>query len=156
FSSYEYWGRAASLTHTSIDGKSDVALMNNVRIYYFPGGQHGTGAFPPAKNQTAQNLITPVDYAWSMRALLLALDAWTKGSAEPPASQYARIADGTLISPGKVNFPKIPNVNFPTTVHEAWRVDYGPQFKSKGLITNEPPRVGKAFPVMVPQVDADG
>jgi hypothetical protein len=35
-------------------------------------------------------------------------------------------------------------------------VDYGPQFKSKGLVLNEPPRIGKAFPVMVPQVDADG
>jgi len=156
FSSYEYWGRAASLIHISVDGKTDIAMMDNVRIYYFPGGQHGTGAFPPAKNQTAQNPITPVDYVWSMRALLLALDAWVKNNTQPPVSQYAHIADGSLISPAKVNFPKIPGVTFPTTLHEAWRVDYGPQFKSKGLIANEPPRIGKAFPAMVPQVDADG
>ncbi|MEP7336582.1 MAG: alpha/beta hydrolase domain-containing protein, partial [Acidobacteriota bacterium] len=156
FSSYEYWGRAASLIHTSVDGKSDAPMMGNVRIYYFPGGQHGTGAFPPVKNQTTQNRNTPVDYAWSMRALLLALDAWAKDNAQPPASQYAKLADGTLAAPGNVNFPKIPNVKFPLTVHEAWRVDYGSQFKSKGLIANEPPRIGKAFPVMVPQVDADG
>jgi hypothetical protein len=156
FSSYEYWGRAASLIHISVDGKSDIAPADNVRIYYFPGGQHGTGAFPPAKNQTAQNRITPVDYVWAMRALLLALDAWVKDNTQPPVSQFARIADGALVSPNKVNFPTIPGVSFPTTVHEAWRVDYGPQFKSKGLVANEPPRVGKAFPVMVPQVDADG
>lgn len=155
FSSYEYWGRAASLIHTSIDGKSDMPLMDNVRIYYFPGGQHGTGAFPPVKNQ-AQNLITPVDYAWSMRALLVALDAWVKDNAQPPASQYARLADGSLTTPAGVNFPKIPGVVRPLALHEAWRVDYGPQFKSNGLIANTPPRVGKAFPVMVPQVDADG
>lgn len=155
FSSYEYWGRAASLIHISIDGKSDAPLMENVRIYYFPGGQHGTGAFPPVKNQ-AQNLITPVDYSWSMRALLLALDAWTKDNTTPPISQYAHLADGTLTTPSKVHFPKIPGVNFPLTLHEAWRVDYGPQFKSRGLITNQPPHIGKAFPVMVPQVDADG
>jgi len=155
FSSYEYWGRAASLISTSIDGKSDAPMMDNVRIYYFPGGQHGTGQFPPVRNQ-AQNLITPVDYSWAMRALLLALDAWAKDGAQPPASQYAKLADGTLASPANVNFPKIPNMKFPLTVHEAWRTDYGPLFKSKGLVANEPPRIGKAFPVMVPQVDADG
>ena len=142
FSSYEYWGRAASLIHTSVDGKSDIGLMDNVRIYYFPGGQHGTGAFPPVKNQTTQHRATPVDYAWSMRALLLALDAWAKDNTQPPASQYAKLADGTLAAPGNVNFPKIPNVKFPLTLHEAWRVDYGPQFKTKGLVANEPPRIG--------------
>jgi len=156
FSSYEYWGRAASLIHTAVDGKTDAPMMDNVRIYYFPGGQHGTGPFPAGKSQAAQNRTTPVDYSWSMRALLLALDAWAKDGAQPPASQHAKIADGSLALPKDVNFPKIPNIKFPLTVHEAWRVDYGPEFKSKGLIANEPPRVGKAFPVMVPQVDADG
>lgn len=43
FSSYEYWGRAASLIHTSVDGKTDALLPDNVRIYYFVGGQHGQG-----------------------------------------------------------------------------------------------------------------
>ena len=32
-SEYEYWGRAASLIHTTIDGKADAPLMDNVRIY---------------------------------------------------------------------------------------------------------------------------
>lgn len=155
FSSYEYRGRAASLIHTTPDGKSDMPLMDNVRIYYFVGGQHGPGPFPPVKNQT-QNLTSPNDYTWAMRALLLALDAWAKSGTTPPASQYAHIADGTLVSPQAVNFPKIPGLEFPRAVHEAWRVDYGPQFKTRGLITNEPPRIGKAFAVMIPQVDRDG
>lgn len=156
FSSYEYWGRAASLIHISVDGKSDVPMMDNVRIYYFPGGQHGTGPFPPVKNQAAQNRTTPVDYSWSMRALLLALNAWATDGVAPPTSQYAKLSDGSLALPKDVRFPKIPGVKFPLTVHEAWRADYGPEFKTKGLIANEPPRIGKAFPVMVPQVDADG
>jgi hypothetical protein len=155
FSSYEYRGRAASLIHTTVDGRSDAPLADNVRIYYFVGGQHGPGPFPPVKNQT-QHQTSPVDYSWSMRALLLALDAWVKENKMPPPSQYARLADGALALPSAVNFPKIPGVKFPLTLHEAWRVDYGPQWKTKGIITNEPPRVGKAFPVMVPQVDADG
>ena len=154
-SSYEYWGRAASLIHTSVDGKSDAAMMDNVRIYYFPGGQHGTGPFPPVDNLSA-NLRTPVDYSWSMRALLLALDAWVKDGQTPPPSQYPKIADGTLALPRDVRFPKIPNVRFPLTVHGAWRVDYGPEFRMKGLVAKEPPTVGKPFPVMVPQVDSDG
>ncbi|MFN8004325.1 MAG: alpha/beta hydrolase domain-containing protein [Acidobacteriota bacterium] len=154
-SSYEYWGRAAALIHTAIDGKADAKLLDNVRIYYFPGGQHGTGPFPPVKNQTQQR-NTPVDYSWGMRALLLALDAWTKNGTAPPPSQFPKLADGSLALPANVSFPKIPGVKFPLTVHEAWRVDYGPEFKTKGLIAYEPPRIGKAFPVMVPQVDADG
>jgi len=155
FSSYEYWGRAASLIHTSVDGKTDALLPENVRIYYFVGGQHGPSQFPPNKNQT-QNLTSPNDYSWSMRALLLALDAWAKDGTAPPPSRYAKIADGSLVSPQAVNFPKIPGINFPRTIHEAWRVDYGPEFKTKGVIANEPPRIGKPFPVMAPQVDQDG
>ena len=155
FSSYEYWGRAASLIHTGVDGKTDAALPDNVRIYYFVGGQHGPGQFPPNKNQT-QNLTSPNDYSWSMRALLVALDAWAKDGTAPPPSQYAKIADGALVDPQAVNFPKIPGVNFPRAIHEAWRVDYGPEFKTKGIIANEPPRIGKPFPVMAPQVDQDG
>lgn len=155
FSSYEYWGRAASLIHTTVDGKADAPLPDNVRIYYFVGGQHGQGSLPPGRNQT-QHLTSPVDYSWSMRALLLALDAWAKENKTPPPSRYARIAEGALVKPSAVNFPEIPGVKFPLTLHEAWRVDYGPQWKTRGIITNEPPRLGKAFPVMVPQVDADG
>jgi hypothetical protein len=155
FSSYEYWGRAASLIHTSVDGKTDAALPDNTRIYYFVGGQHGPGRFPPDKNQT-QNLTSPNDYSWSMRALLVALDAWAKDGTPPPPSRYAKIADGALVSPQAINFPKIPGVNFPRAIHEAWRVDYGPEFKTKGIISIEPPRIGKPFPVMAPQVDQDG
>ncbi|HEX5085514.1 MAG TPA: alpha/beta hydrolase domain-containing protein [Blastocatellia bacterium] len=155
FSSYEYWGRAASLIHTNVDGKIDATLPDNVRIYYFVGGQHGPGQFPPKKNQT-QNLTSPNDYSWSMRALLVALDAWAKDGTAPPPSQYAKIADGALVTPQSINFPKIPGVNFSRAIHEAWRVDYGPEFKTKGVIANEPPRIGKPFPAMAPQVDQDG
>ena len=154
FSSYEYWGRAASLIHTTIDGKADAPMMDNVRIYYFPGGQHGPGPFPPSK-ATTQQLTSPNDYSWSMRALLIAMDRWVRGQAPAPPSQYARIDNGTLVKPQGVEFPKIPGVDFPRTIHEAYRVDYGPQWR-KGIITLEPPRVGKAFPMMVPQVDRDG
>lgn len=154
-SSYEYWGRAASLIHTTIDGAADMEPMDNVRIYYFTGGQHGIGPFPPRKNQT-QHPTTTVDYSWSMRALLLALTNWVREGATPPESRFPRLADGSLAPPSRVKFPALRGVTLPTTNKGAWRVDYGPEFEAKGLIASEPPVVGKPFPVLVPQVDDDG
>ena len=66
------------------------------------------------------------------------------------------MADRTLVAPDKLAFPKIPGVTVATTPHKAYRADYGPDFISKGIVTVEPPRVGSAYPILVPQVDADG
>jgi hypothetical protein len=84
------------------------------------------------------------------------MNRWITDGTEPPESRYPRIADGTLVPPDKLKFPKIPNVNPATTPHKAYRVDYGPDFLTKGIVTREPPRVGSSFPTLVPQVDADG
>jgi len=154
FSSYEYWGRAASLIHTTLDGK-DARLTDNVRIYFFAGGQHGPSPFPPQAAGT-QNRTSPNDYTWAMRALIVALDGWARDNMPPPPSRYARFSDGSLVRPEDVRFPKIPGVNFTRAIHQAYRVDYGPQFKTQGIVTLEPPKVGKAFVMYVPQVDGDG
>ena len=59
-SSYEYWGRAASLFHTTIDGLEDAPLPANVRAYLLAAGQHGVGGLPavadhrPADEQPAR------------------------------------------------------------------------------------------------------
>ncbi|MGH9722929.1 MAG: alpha/beta hydrolase domain-containing protein [Bryobacteraceae bacterium] len=154
-SSYEYWGRAASLIHTSLDGRQDLPIPGTSRIYMFAGGQHGPGAFPPRRT-TTQNLPNPNPYTWSMRALLAAMDQWVKDGKEPPASQYPRVAGKQLVEVSDLQFPKIPGINVSNRIQKAYRVDYGPEFVSKGLVTIEPPRVGKAFPTLVPQVDRDG
>lgn len=154
-SSYEYWGRAASLIHTTVDGK-DAPLAPDSRIYLFAGGQHGPAGFPPSRNHTP-NLANPNDFKWSMRALLLAMDRWVKDGAEPPASQFPRIGDDKLVSLGALQFPKIPGVAVPTRIQKGYRVDYGPEFRTKGLVTIDPPKMtGKPYPMFVPQVDRDG
>jgi hypothetical protein len=153
-SSYEYWGRAASLIHTSIDGRSDARIPENVRIYMFAGGQHGPAAFPPTRT-IGQQLNNPNDYRWAMRALLVAMDRWVTAGAAPPPSAYPQIAKDSLVTPQAVQFPRIPGVNFPTIIHKAYRVDYGPQWKA-GIIGFEPPKVGAPFPILVSQVDLDG
>jgi hypothetical protein len=154
-SEYEYWGRAASLVHTTVDGTADAPLMDNVRIYLLAAGQHGPGAFPPAQT-IGQQRSNPLDYRWAMKALLLAMDRWTADGTAPPPSRYPRIADATLVPASQLRFPKTPGVTTTTAVHLAYRADYGPRFLTEGIVTVEPPRIGTAFPILVPQVDADG
>ena len=154
-SSYEYYGRAASLSHTTIDGQRDLPPGPEARQYLIAGAQHGPGSFPPRRNGT-QNLANANDFRWAMRALLVAMERWLREGVEPPPSQIPRIADDKLVALGAVQFPKIPGVAFPTRMHQAYRADYGPQFRTKGIVTIEPPKLGNAFPMLVPQVDQDG
>lgn len=154
-SEYEYWGRSASQIHTTVDGKSDIPLMDNVRIYLMAAGQHGPAAFPPTKT-LGQQLSNPLDYRWGMKALLLAMDRWVADGIEPPPSKYPKIADGTLVPAAGLKFPKVAGVITTTNLHAAYRADYGPQFRTAGVITVEPPKIGKPFPLLVPQDDADG
>ena len=155
-SSYEYWGRAASLVHTTLDGSADAPLMDNVRIYSFAGGQHGPGRFPPRRT-SGQQPSNPNDYSWFLRPLLLAMDRWTADEAAlPPASVYPRIADGDLVAWDAVGFPELPGVGQPAEPHLAYRAVYGPEFRTRGVAAVQPPEVLSAFPILVPAVDADG
>ncbi len=154
-SAYEYWGRSASLIHIAIDGQKDATIPDTTRIYFLAGGQHGPASFPPQKNHT-QNLTNPNDYRWAMRALLVDMDRWAAEGKEPPPSQYPRIAQDTLVPLGAVQFPKIPGVALPVHIQQAYRVDYGPEFRTAGVVTIEPPKVSHAFPILLPQVNQDG
>jgi hypothetical protein len=154
-SSYEYWGRAASLYHTTIDGTKDARLPANVRGYLLAGGQHGVGGFPPTRT-IGQQLANPLDYRWAMRSLLVAMNRWVTDGTAPPASALPRVEDGTLVTPDKLKFPAVPGVNVARVPHKAYRADYGPDFITKGLVTQEPPTITSSYPILVPQVDADG
>ena len=87
--------------------------------------------------------------------LLKAMDAWVVEGEAPPASQYPRISDGTLVAREKAGWPKIPGVLFPPPALVTYRLDFGPKFK-QGIVDFEPPHIGKPFAVLVPAVDADG
>ncbi|MCP5109797.1 MAG: hypothetical protein GY953_03060, partial [bacterium] len=91
-----------------------------------------------------------------MRALLSAFQEWLAEGKQPPPSQYPRVAAGELVSHTEMSFPKVRGVNLPTRMQRAYRVDYGPNFRPEGIVTIEPPKVGKAFQTLVPEVDADG
>ncbi len=154
-SSYEYWGRSASLFHTTVDGTKDARLPANVRGYLLSAGQHGVAAFPPSQS-IGQQLNNPLDYRWAMRSLLLAMNRWVTDGTAPPASALPRVDNGTLVTLDKLKFPKLPTVNMPVVTMKAYRADYGPDFIRKGIVTQEPPAIKSAFAILVPQVDADG
>ena len=156
--SYEYWGRAASLIHTTADGKRDAPISPMVRIYHFTGLQHFSGPFPPQKGeddllgQQSQSPL-PVKYFW--RAMIHNMGAWLQSNTAPPESRYARISDGTLVPLEKYAFPSIPGVNRAHEANRGQRLDFGPDWRD-GILSLQPPKVGNPFPVLVPQVDEDG
>jgi Alpha/beta hydrolase domain len=156
--SYEYWGRACALIHTSADGKQDAPISENVRIYHFTGEQHFPGPWPPAKGQgdlLGQEPESPLPIRYFWRAMIANMDAWVRSQTDPPPSSYPTIADGTLVSLRDYAFPAIPSVNQPHEANSGTRLDFGPHWRD-GILTLEPPKVGEPFPVLVPQVDTDG
>ena len=152
--SYEYWGRGASLIHITVNGKRDFAPGPESRIYYLAGTQHGPNA-NPVRHDT-ENPANPQDYRFALRALLLAMNAWITSGAAPPDSRLPLIAKHELVAPAALRFPQIPGVHLPKEPYTVYRLDFGPDFRSKGIIDFEPPKLGKPFPILVPQVDADG
>jgi Alpha/beta hydrolase domain len=159
--SYEYWGRAASLIHTSPDGLEDAKLGENVRVYLLSGLQHFSAPFPPQKSNpgspdsNAQQRYNPNPVQWYWRALITDMDQWVKDGTPPPANTYPKIADGTLVPLTKWAFPKIPGVNKPHEFSLAYHLDFGSKWK-EGIVGVEPPKVGKPFTALVPQSDANG
>jgi hypothetical protein len=140
--SVEYWGqgRAAALTHTTIDGKSDAMVPDNVRIYLLSGTQHGESAFPPSFGN-GQAMGNPTPQANVMRALLRAAHQWAASGVRPPDSRYPRLRGDTLVPLSSFRFPTIPGLGDPHVIEGP-----GQMFNDKF----------SALPFLVPQVDSDG
>lgn len=151
----EYWGggRAAALTHTSVDGTRDLAIPDDVRLYFLAGTQHIVGPMPPAtelpagapaalaRNVLGQELSNPTPQITIMRGLLRALHLWVTRGVAPPPSRYPRLGDRTLVRVQDVRFPAVPGVANPRSI-------VGPARTIGSTVT--------PLPHLVPQVDADG
>jgi hypothetical protein len=158
YSSTEYWARVGSLAYTTVDGLRELPLSGDARLYFFPGTPHAHYPFPPIKSTGAtafENYANFASAGWAFRALLLDLDEWAAKGTKPPDSAYAHLA-ADLVSRDRVVFPKIPGVEFPPYMPRNWRLDYGPDFLAKGIIANEPPKIGQPYTVLVPRVNRDG
>jgi hypothetical protein len=73
----------------------------------------------------------------------------------PPSSRYPRLADGTLTSPDKAGWPRVPGVTLPQAPMMTYRLDFGSDW-SHGRVTIEPPKLGAPFVSLVPAVDETG
>jgi hypothetical protein len=167
FGSAEFWGLRMSPNLLGPNAEADIPLPANVRRYYFPGTTHGGGRggfstdVPAA--QGACDLPANVNpQAEQMRALIVALTDWVTKNTEPPASVYPRLDRGELVRPNHaaMGFPLIPGAPLPNNmVNTLLDYDYGTEFKYadlSGVITIQPPLIKRAFPTLVPKVNADG
>ena len=155
----EYFNRAGSLVHTDPTGTKEADLPANTRVYMIASAPHGPGPFPPLSNSgggmTGRAALNPLNYSPAVRALFRALDRWIVEDVAPPPSAYPRLADGTLTSPAKAGWPAVPGYQLPQQPLRAFHLNFGADWP-KGIVSVEPPEVGKPFVVSVPAVDADG
>ncbi len=140
-SSTDYWTRAASLLHTNVEGTKDLEIASDVRIYSIAGLAH------------IDSKIGVIS-----RSLLIALEKWVDTGIEPPASEYPKIIDGTLVGleEWKSKFPEIKGMIYPDSYYEPYRLDFGKSFNTKGVAKFTPPKVDPKYITLVPQVDEDG
>jgi len=132
----EFWQAGASLVGTGgLD--RDVDFPPNVRAYMIAGGAHAPGLTAPACHSPANPLL----YGSALRALTIALMEWARDGKAPPPSRWPRLDRGELVRPDALRHPdlRMAGVDWPK-------------------VFNRPasPPGGRAWPVLVPVVDADG
>ena len=158
-SSVEYWSGHAALTHVDATGSKDIRPADSVRIYHFSGTPHPPGGLPLEQFHpvlgSGVHFFNWVDYRPLVRAALVNLDAWVTKGTTPPASKHARLDDGTVVPSESLKsvFQGFPGFGFPDHLRHLDRLDFGPD---EGVTENLPPLIGKPYPALVPNVDADG
>jgi hypothetical protein len=156
FTSSEFYNHRMSASITDASGHHDLPLPENVRMYFAAGSPHGTGGGPPE----CKYFGNPNGAQFVTRAAFEALFKWVTQKTPPPQSRYPTLHDKTLVAPSQVAWPSIPGVPYTGLVNGFEVLDFGPKFRNddvSGIITEHPPRpTGKRYPILVPQVDADG
>jgi hypothetical protein len=96
-SSSAYVHASAALGHLTADGRADVDVPDNVRIYLCASTQHAPSALP-LNSESGRGVNPPntIDYKPFVRAAVDNLSQWVTADLEPPPSRYPRLDDGTL------------------------------------------------------------
>jgi hypothetical protein len=157
----EFWEMKASLNIVNGRGQP-VPIPDNVRLYFLSSLQHGGNNPPrrfPGDKGMCENSTNPVYHGPTLRALLVALDAWADKGVKPPDSNYPSVQAGTLVSlrDAREAFPKIPGVAFPTMLNELELLDFGSAFKPEGgRLARVTPALGQRYTILVPKANEDG
>jgi hypothetical protein len=147
-SELEFYQQRASLVVTDTQGNA-LTMPDNVRLFLLSNLQHYSLANAKSEMvKTCAYPTNPLNAGPSVRALLVALDAWISNGTLPPNSRYPSRADGTLASPGidDVGFPRIPGFTYPNRIAQPTVLKFDEM----------PPIKGAAYPGFVPKTDADG
>lgn len=157
---YEYWGRAASLTHTTVDGTADVGFLPSERRYVISSAQHSSPAAWPLPESSRIGAGPayrgdPLDQRLALRALLVALTEWVTGNVAPPASAYPSLGAATLVAAADRAMPLIPGVALARIPYVPVRLDLGASWPQR-IIEREPPVLGPPYTVLVPRSDSLG
>ena len=160
YTSSEYWAGHGALVHTDVEGTYDVDPPEAVRVYVFAGTQHALGGLPltdvdAADGYRGTHAFNCIEYRSLLRAALSNLDRWVTDGTAPPPSQHPRIANGTAVTPAEAApaLEPVPGVKLPKPVRKFTRLDFGPD---PGVPTVVPATIGRDYPCLVSQVDADG
>ena len=160
YTSSEYWAGHGALVHTDVEGRQDIEPPDAVRVYAIAGAQHALGGLPltdvdPVDGYRGAHTFNCIEYRPLLRAALVNLDRWVSHGQAPPRSQYPRIADTTAVPPADAApaLEAIPGVKLPRPIRKFTRLDFGPD---AGVPTVVPATIGREFPCLVSQVDADG
>lgn len=147
-SELEFYQQRASLVVTDTEGNA-ITMPDNVRLFLLSNLQHYSLAQDKSQMvKVCANPTNPLNAGPVVRALLVAMNEWIAKGTLPPASRYPSRADATLAPPwaSAVGFPNIPGFAYPS------RIAQPTALKSEDM----PPSKGAAYPVFVPNTDADG
>ena len=163
----EFWQSLMALNITDSEGKHDIPLPKEVRLFQFSSTHHGGGnplaqppATLPAVPANGQLRANSNPYVWHQRALLVALREWVVNNVAPPASLYSSLHGNSLVKPSEVKIPYFPAVNATVAglANRKFFLDRGHLFDVQEVsgVMAEPAVVGDEYNVLVPQVNADG
>jgi len=128
---------------------TDLTLPDNVHVYTIGNSQHAPGGsvFSTTVPSPCQQPQNPNQWAPYVRDVGIMLDDLVTRGIAPPASRYARIDDGTLVSTVG-NFPAIPGVTY-----TGW---YNPVDELDKSVLPNMPIPGESYTILVPKNNADG
>ena len=148
----EYWRKSASLLHTDANG-NDISIPDNVRLYFFSSTQHfplftesfSTSLGERIPKDPCQQQHNPAFRGPVMRALLVALQKWTRDGTLPPSSAVPTRQAGTLV-PASVSVKGFPNIPGLQHIGSATPTTVARQSESSEMY----------YTPLVPKTDADG
>jgi len=161
YSANEYWVKAASLLHTTPDGRRDLPDSPFARDYFISSHMHGSASLNAdgtTGRGNCQQMQNPLNSAPIQRALWVAMEEWAENHRDPPDTAVPAFRDRTLVAPDQrsTGFPHIPGVTYTGLKTTRYRFDcgngsngpfYDPRSPNFGIPLVQPPNNADGKPI---------